>query len=353
MVARGQGNFQRWKKVSYLLYGMGALGLLLEVIADRVELFQAPTKDFMAFSFVWIALLQLLLLSLGYWLLQGKFRLTLLILSVALWAFIGHAASPSYGGFWGIGVDIVHLLAVSLWMGGLLALFIMIPKEGAVSWLKEFGKIYSKWAFCSMIVIGTTGVWMALKYVPSFTMSSMAESHWGQMLFIKIILFAVIVIFGFVQRKSLMRIAQNFILFITRVKIELVTAGIVLLAAAILIDLSPKEAVQGIYPKKVIQNEVEAKVDITPFQLGANDITISFQNEPEFNKVRVKLWAAPSWSVENTAFPLGDGKYRLTGNFLHGAGGMNIEVQATKANGEIMAFPFKVQVPGAQDTGSE
>lgn len=68
------------------------------------------------------------------------------------------------------------------------------------------------------------------------------------------------------------------------------------------IDVSPKEAEQGIYPKSQIQQGVEAKVEITPFIAGPNDIIIHLSDETNMTKVRVKFSTSSGWSVENTAF---------------------------------------------------
>jgi copper transport protein len=75
-----------------------------------------------------------------------------------------------------MGVNGLHLLSVSVWLGGLMALVVMRPKDNSLSWFKEVGLAYSKWTFWSMMVIIGTGVWMSYRFVPSFSLGSLIVS---------------------------------------------------------------------------------------------------------------------------------------------------------------------------------
>jgi copper transport protein len=346
-IDKGKGDLIRWKKCSNYLYGLSIAALVLELLLNKYQFSEVNLKDFLSFNFVWISILQIVFLSVSYFINKDKIRFFILLLSVLCWALTGHSVAPNYGGAWGIVIDLLHLLAVSLWIGGLFALFIMMPKENSLLWLKETGKAFSKWALVSMIVIGITGVMMSLKYVPSFSLRSMAFSYWGGMLFFKIALFIGIVVFGLWQRKLLLRMTEVIAnVFQRNMKIEIGIAVLVLFGAGILVDLSPKEAEQGIYPKTQVQQGIKATVNVSPMKPGANDISIQFDHESDIEKVRVKFYTTNEWSVENSAFSMDKGLYKLTGTFFHAAGTMNMEVQAIRTNGEKLIFPFKVQVPG-------
>jgi copper transport protein len=346
-IAKQKGNIERWRKVSLFLYGLSISGLLLLLFQRWSQSSQMPFAEFISLPFVWIPMLQIILLSAGYWLTKGKFQLLLFALTVFLWAFTGHAAQPRYGGSLGIGIDALHLFGVSVWMGGLLALLIMTPKENPLIWLKETGKSYSKWALVSIMVIILTGIWMTINYVPTFTFESLFNSEWGKMIWIKAVLLLGIIFLGYLQRRFLQRLSEKLLsLFSIRSRTELVIGVLILFAAAILVNLSPTEAEQGVYPEKLVQEGIEASIQIEPFKVGANDVTIHFKNNPKFERVHVKFAMPPQWKVENTAFNLGDGTYRLTGNFLHTGGAMYMEVEAITTKGEKFVFPFRVQIPG-------
>ncbi|WP_430102851.1 ATP-binding protein [Paenibacillus validus] len=85
-----------------------------------MELQQMPLSEFLALQFVWIPILQIILLSTSTLLLRNKLQLVGLVVAVLIWPFsTGHSTYPRYGGYFAVGMDLVHLLAVSVWMGGL------------------------------------------------------------------------------------------------------------------------------------------------------------------------------------------------------------------------------------------
>jgi copper transport protein len=319
---------------------------MLELILYKAQYAQVILKDFIQFNFVWITLLQIVAVVLSFFI--NKLRLLFLLVSALCMAFVGHSVDPSYGGLFGIGLDIVHLLAVSFWIGGLCALFVMMPKENSITWLKETGKSFSKWALVSFFLIGISGVLMTVSYVPSFSFESLLSSFWGQMLLVKILLFIVVIFIGIWQRKNVSKLTEIIVItFRKNLKIELCIAVIILLAAGFLVDLSPKEAVQGMYPKEQSKEGLTVRVDATPLKPGGNDITIHLSDEKDIEKVKARFYTNVGGSKENNAFQLGNGSYKLTGNYFHGAGLMNMEVQVIKKNGEKIIYPpFTFQVPG-------
>jgi copper transport protein len=347
IIVKQKGNDRRWRKVSFFLYGLSISGLLLLLFQRGSESSEMPFIEFVSLPFVWIPMLQILVLSVAYWLMNSKLGVLFMGLTVLMWAFTGHAAQPRYGGSFGIGLDALHLFSVAIWIGGLLALLIMIPKKNPLDWLRKAGKSYSKWALASIIMIILTGVLMTIKFVPTFTLESLYNSEWGKMLWIKAVLLLGIIFLGYLQRRFLKRLSEKLInLFLIRSRFELAIGVLILFVAAILANLSPTEAEQGIYPNKLVQDGIEASVKIEPFKVGVNDVTIQFENNPKFERVHVKFAMPPQWKVENTAFDLGNGTYRLTGNFLHTGGAMYLEVVATTIDGKEFIFPFRVQIPG-------
>lgn len=345
-VAKGRGNVPRWRMVSRLFYGMAALGFIVEFIFNRINYKQVQLNEYFAFSFVWIPIFQIILLTMGFWIFKGVIRLTLLSISVLLWAFTGHSSTLSYGGLWSVVLDGFHLLSVSVWLGGLICLLLMLPKENSLEWLKVVGKTYSKWALGSILIIAITGLLMSNNYVTSYSIETFLASNWGKLILIKMVLFIGILIIGFLQMRYLKKFSTMGLRLLKQLKIEVYVAAIILIVAAVLIDLSPKEAEQGVYPKSIIIKDVKATVGITPLKMGTNEISIRLDNQPDFKQVRVKLTMPPDWNVEDNAFSLGNGEYRLTGDFLHAAGVVQMEVNAVTVQGEEIKFPFEIRVPG-------
>jgi copper transport protein len=257
-IAKGEGNYARWRKISGILYGISIIGLILLLIQRRLELSNLSLADYVALQFAWIPALQILLVTVSQWLTKGKLRILLGAVSVLLWPFsTGHTTYPRYGGYIAIGMDMLHLLAVSVWMGGLLALILMLPKENTSPWLKQAGTAYSKWAFWSMITIIITGIGMTLQFVPSFTWGSLMVSDWGKALVLNTILSAVILMLAFWQHRSLQQLPAKAIdIFVRRGRMELIYGVLILFAAAILIESKPSAADQGVYPRTMVKEDL-------------------------------------------------------------------------------------------------
>lgn len=349
MVAKGSGNQKRWKKTSLYLYITGILGLIFVLVQRRLEFEGLSFTEFALLKFAWIPVVQIILLTVGFWLVRGRWRLLFIGVSALLWPFFsGHSTYPRYGGLWSVAVDALHLLALSIWMGGLIALIALLPKkEEAASWLRQVGPVYSRWAFWSIAVIIITGVTMTLDFVPSFSWDSLMMSHWGKSLVAKSVLLILVMFLAFWQRRSLKHMApKKLISFVGRARIELIFAVFILFAASMLVQSNPIAAEQGVYPKTVVKDGIRATVSITPLRAGSNEITVDFLDDPDFEKVRIKLFMPPSWRIENNAFSLGEGKYSITGNILHAAGTTYMKVVAFEANGQKIVFPFRIVVPG-------
>ncbi|RIX46544.1 hypothetical protein D3P08_25995 [Paenibacillus nanensis] len=340
------GEEKRWARFAQGMYGLSILSILLELIMYRVGYSQVVFYDFLHFTFVWITIAQFVTVLISVWI--KKWRLVVLSIAVLSEAFIGHSVDPAYGGVWMMGVDLIHLFASAVWIGGLSALLIRMPKENGKEWLQHAGRLFSKWALASYLAIGLSGVVMTVQYVPAFSMQSLFTSYWGQMLILKVLLFLVILIFAVWQRRLLKRMAESMAYrFQKNVKIEIVLAVLVVLAASFLVDLSPKEAGQSIEPASQTIEGITASVHISPFKVGANDVTIRLSDDTEVAYVRAKFSTTLGGGVENTAFKLEDGLYKLTGNIFHGAGSVKMELQAVKRNGEKLVYPpFTIQVPG-------
>lgn len=349
-LARGEGNVVRWRLAERILYGVALIGFVLMLVSYWTGLNDDRSisySDFFRLQHVWVTIIQLMLLTVAYWFFKGYLRIFLLALTVLLWSFVGHSALPQYGGFLGLVLDALHLVSVAIWMGGLLALLVMMPAENSLAWFANQGKAYSKWALASILVLVVTGVWMTGLYVPSFTWDSLLISNWGMTLITKVGLVIVIVIYGFLQRVTIQRVLKTKIIpFIWRARLELAVGLCILLVASMLIDFSPRAALQAVYPNMITQQGMQVSVHITPLKIGKNDIIIEFQNESKLKEVRAEFIMEPDYRAENRAFSMGNGVYKLTGNFLHGAGTIQLNVKAVTMEDKELLFPFEIQVPG-------
>ncbi|MBL1107883.1 copper resistance protein CopC/CopD [Streptomyces sp. 5-8] len=107
------------------------------------------------------------------------------------WAMAEHASTGLQPGI-AMPVDVVHLLAVAAWLGGLTALLVAlyrapaeIPVEAAA--VRRFSRL----AFGSVLALVTTGVYQSWRQLGSW--SAFTETRYGQLLLVKIGLVAVLV----------------------------------------------------------------------------------------------------------------------------------------------------------------
>lgn len=348
-----RGDESQWQQVANMLYVISILAIILELILYKLDYNHVVMKDFMNFNFVRITLLQLAAVVISFMI--KKLRFILLGAAIFCWALIGHSIDPAYGGFLGIGLDYVHIVASAFWVGGLCALVVRMPKENGQEWLSFAGAAISKWALISFIAIGISGTWMSINYVPSFSLESLYSSSWGKMLLVKAVLFVIIATIAIWQRRLLTKFTISIVKrFKRNLFLEYFIAILILLAAAFLVDLSPKEALQDINPSTQTEAGLTVNVEAYPLKVGANDITIGLNDATNIAKVQARFYTNLGGSVENTAFHIGEGLYRLTGNYFHGAGVMNMDVIVTKTDGQTVVFPaFTFQIPGYMPTEYE
>lgn len=112
------------------------MGETIIVTSQKTEVENLSMIHFLSLKFVWIQIIQGILLVLG--LLFRRIRLFLYGIALLLVpTIIGHASYPRYGGYLTTGVNALHLLAASIWIGGLFGLIIIPKKENMKDWLKK------------------------------------------------------------------------------------------------------------------------------------------------------------------------------------------------------------------------
>jgi copper transport protein len=147
---------------------------------------------------------------------------------------------------------------------------------------------------------------------------------------------------GYLQRRSIKNLTSKAVnKVINRVRIELIYGVFILFFASLLVASTPSTAEQGVYPSSVEKEKVKLNVNISPLYPGLNVFTMNFNNK-DIEKVEVTL-SMPDmhYNVTYNAFKVDKGVFKLTGNLLHTAGTMNMNVKAKKFNGESINFLLK------------
>ncbi|MDH6488891.1 copper resistance protein CopC [Streptomyces sp. SAI-127] len=123
----------------------------------------------------------------------------------ASWAMAEHASVGLQAGI-AMPVDVVHLLAVATWLGGLTALLVALyrsdaPIESAA--VRRFSQV----AFGSMVALVATGIYQSWRQLGSW--SAFTGTRYGQLLLVKIGLVALLVGIAFISRRWTAQLADT------------------------------------------------------------------------------------------------------------------------------------------------
>ncbi|WP_103543677.1 copper resistance CopC/CopD family protein [Streptomyces sp. SM1] len=124
----------------------------------------------------------------------------------ASWAMSEHASQGLQPGI-AMPVDVVHLLAVAAWLGGLTALLVALfraPAETPVG--RDTVQRFSRLAFGSVIALVVTGIYQSWRQLGSW--SAFTDTRYGQLLLVKIGLVSVLVGVASLSRRWTARLAE-------------------------------------------------------------------------------------------------------------------------------------------------
>ncbi|MEU9400200.1 copper resistance protein CopC [Streptomyces sp. NPDC048242] len=125
----------------------------------------------------------------------------------ASWAMAEHASTGLQPGI-AIPVDIVHLLAVAAWLGGLTALLVALYRAPADTPVEPSAvRRFSRLAFGSVLALVATGVYQSWRQLGSW--SAFTETRYGQLLLVKIGLVAVMVALAGISRRWTGRLTEH------------------------------------------------------------------------------------------------------------------------------------------------
>ncbi|MEU7388886.1 copper resistance CopC/CopD family protein [Streptomyces tanashiensis] len=119
------------------------------------------------------------------------------------WALAEHASTGLQPGV-AMPVDILHLLAVAAWLGGLTVLLVALYRAPSVE--RSAVDRFSKVAFGSVSVLTATGLYQSWRQVGSW--SALTGTRYGQLLLVKIGLMAVLIGIAWVSRRWTRRLAD-------------------------------------------------------------------------------------------------------------------------------------------------
>lgn len=243
-----QENALRLKKVGQLLAGLwlltstfqivitlanilgSSLGQALDPTTFRSFISQVDLGKFMAAQSFLVAVV---LLGLNF---IRKILPSILLLLISLLALIApvfqsHSASGGSHSL-AIGSLVIHVVAISLWVGGIFAISLLTNDDRVIA-LPRFSAL-ALWAAIAVVVSGVANAWARLDF------SSAWGSRYAQIIVAKTVLTAVLIYFGFRNRRALQHTKTQGWKFITRlVAIEATVMVIVVVLGSWLSNTTP------------------------------------------------------------------------------------------------------------------
>ncbi|GAA1358968.1 copper resistance CopC/CopD family protein [Streptomyces beijiangensis] len=122
----------------------------------------------------------------------------------ATWAFAEHASTGIQPGI-AMPVDVLHLLAVALWLGGLTALLVSLFRAPHIE--RAAVQRFSRVAFGSVVTLAATGIYQSWRQVGSW--SALTGTWYGQLLMVKIGLVAVLIGVAWISRRWTAQLSET------------------------------------------------------------------------------------------------------------------------------------------------
>ncbi|MGW2645001.1 copper resistance CopC/CopD family protein [Streptomyces sp. NPDC001393] len=123
------------------------------------------------------------------------------------WAMAEHASVGLQPGI-AMPVDVVHLLAVATWLGGLTALLVALYRAPAGTPVEAAAvRRFSRLAFGSVVALVATGVYQSWRQLGAW--SAFTDTRYGQLLLVKISLVALLVGIASVSRRWTGRLGDD------------------------------------------------------------------------------------------------------------------------------------------------
>ncbi|MFE2537205.1 copper resistance CopC/CopD family protein [Streptomyces sp. NPDC059371] len=124
----------------------------------------------------------------------------------ATWAMAEHASTGVQPGV-AMPVDVLHLLAVAAWLGGLATLVVALFRAPAQAPVEAAAvRRFSRLAFGAVVVLVATGIYQSWRQLGSW--SALTDTSYGQLLLVKVGLVAVLVGIAWISRRWTAQLAE-------------------------------------------------------------------------------------------------------------------------------------------------
>ena len=192
---------------------------------------------------------------------------------VAAPALSGHAASGDGSGA-AIALDVVHVAAMAVWLGGLAVVWNVVLTDddpGAPGAVTRF----SRTAWWCVAALVATGVLQAWRLVGS--LDALRSTDFGRILVVKVVVVALVLAVAVGVRDRLRR-GDDTRSLRRSIGLEVVLAAVVLAATALLVESAPPARVvtdrSGSADTVLTDRRVRVDVSVVPGRVGSDDVHV-------------------------------------------------------------------------------
>lgn len=212
-------------------------------------------------------------------------RVGLAALGLALLATLGLSGHAAAGDLvpLALPVDVVHVAAVALWLGGLVVVAGITIPRGDAGELARVVPRFSGIAFGAVVALVVTGSFQSWRQVGS--VEALTSTTYGHLLLAKLALFAVMVTFGYVGRRWVQRGAaapggvgadDDVVAGYRRaVRVETVLGVAILAVTALLVNAQPaRSALAQPYSEELVAGDLLIDLTIDPAKAGPAEVHV-------------------------------------------------------------------------------
>jgi copper transport protein len=284
--------------------------------------------------------------------------------------FAGHAATGNFT-FFAVPLDTLHVLAMSVWLGGLVVLLIAALGGGFSGGLRRALTTFSRLAFTCVVVLILTGVFASWRQV-GFAIRGYLHTSYGNILLVKVAIVVALVGLAAISRSIVRKrqsapldapdsavaaIDERTVGGLRRSVAGEVLLGITVLAVtAILVNAQPARSALApvLYSSSVSagsgDNAMTISVTVDPARVGVNQIHV-YTLTPKGTDLPVRAMSAKLVSADGTSVPAnlvraGANHFVSTNAVIPTAGKYQMLVEVTQLrDGNLLATPGVFTVP--------
>ncbi|MDZ5608061.1 copper resistance protein CopC [Bacillus pseudomycoides] len=333
-----------------------------------IETFQPSllkeTLQLSVFGYVWMTQIGLIstLIIVTYFALKREKFSSFKVWTIPILLFIGllimkainsHAYGLKYKEI-AVTMDFLHLLAASLWIGGLAAIVLLLPKDhenGKWTMYWDAIKRFSPWAICAVIIIFVTGLFNSTFFIP--TIHSLFDTSYGLALLTKVILFISMGILGLIHHvKGRMR-GQKRLGATMKVEFGVGIAIFIIVAFLTNVQTPPMPPTGPFTESQKLDNGYELTLHISPNKVGMNTFRIDLKDtngQPVTNMEQIVL------TTKSLDMDMGKGTFRVSsvspgsyqakGMYINMTGKWNIHVHGLTKDLDNFDTDFQFMVGG-------